>query len=74
MIKLNTTTFLGHMPKINKNGPSSEVLKYKSVFENSHIADCVMKAFIVKKVKKTVPWLYIIEDANINLLKSYLLD
>ena len=48
-------------PKI-KTGDTVTISKYKKVFAKSYVPNWPEEVFVIKKVKKTVPWTYVISD------------
>ena len=40
------------------------ISKYKNVFANFYVPNWFEKTFVIKKVKNTVPWAYVISDLN----------
>ena len=40
------------------------ISKYKSIFEKSYIPNWSKEVFVIKKVKDTVLWTYLIKDLN----------
>ena len=53
-----------------KKNPKSKVddyvriSKYKNIFATGYIPNWSEKNFVIKKVKNTVPWTYVINDLN----------
>ena len=41
-----------------------EYQKYKKIFANSYTPNWSEEVFVIKKVKNTVPWTYVINDLN----------
>ena len=39
-------------------------MKYKNIFAKVYIVNWSDEAFVIKKVKNTVPWTYVISDLN----------
>ena len=64
------------MPRIdfnkenNKEGPKFKVgdhvrvSKYKNIFAKGYITNWSEEDFVIKKVKNTMPWTYVISDLN----------
>ena len=40
------------------------ISKYKNVFAKGHMTNWSEEIFIIKKIKNTVPWTYVINDLN----------
>ena len=50
-------------PKFNV-GDLVRILKYKILFAKGYTPNCSEETFVVKKIKNTVPWTYVISDLN----------
>ena len=40
------------------------ISKYKNIFAKGYTPNCSEEVFVIKKVKNTVPWTYVINDLN----------
>ena len=47
-----------------KVGDHVRISKYKNIFAKGYISNWSEEIFVIKKVKKTVPWTYVINDLN----------
>ena len=47
-----------------KVGGHVRISKYKNIFAKGYTPNCSEEVFVIKKVKKTVPWTYAINDLN----------
>ena len=47
-----------------KVGDHVRISKFKNVFAKAYTPNCSEEIFIVKKIKNTVPWTYVISDLN----------
>ena len=47
-----------------KIGDIVRILKLKNIFEKGYISNWCEEGFVIKKVKNTVPWTYVISDLN----------
>ena len=47
-----------------KIGDIARISKYKNIFANGYIPYWSGEVFVIKKVKNTVPWIYVISDLN----------
>ena len=47
-----------------KVGDHVKISKYKNIFAKGYTPNCSEEVFVIKKVKNTVPWTYIINDLN----------
>ena len=50
---------------LNKVGDNVRTSKYKNVFAKGYMPNQPEKIFVIKKVKDTVPWTYIINEGII---------
>ena len=50
-------------PKL-KVGDHVRISKYKNIFAKNYTPNCSEEVFVIKKVKNTVPWTYVINDLN----------
>ena len=46
------------------------ISKYKNIFAKGYTPNYSEKAFVIKKVKNTVPWTYVINDLNVKKLSK----
>ena len=47
-----------------KVGDHVRISKYKNIFVKGYVPDWSEEMFVVKKIKNTVPWTYVISDLN----------
>ena len=47
-----------------KVGDSVRISKYKNIFTKGYIPNWSEEVFVIKKVKNTIPWTYVINDLN----------
>ena len=47
-----------------KEGDHVRISKYKNIFTKGYTPNWSEEIFIVKKIKNTVPWTYVISDLN----------
>ena len=40
------------------------ISKYKNIFPKDYVPNWTQEVFVVEKVKKTVPWIYVIHDLS----------
>ena len=40
------------------------ILKYKNIFAKGNTPNCSEEAFMIKEIKNTVPWIYVIKNLN----------
>ena len=53
----------GKGPKI-KVGNHVRISKYKNIFAKGYTLNWLEEVFVIKKVKNTAPWTYVIRDCN----------
>ena len=69
-IDVKDNTYINTSKKINNKDPKFKagdrvrILKYKNVFTKGYIPNWSEEVFVIKKVKNTVPWTYVINDLN----------
>ena len=67
-VKYNTHLDFGK--DVNNNDPKFKVgdhvriSKYKNIFAKGYTPNCSEEIFVIKKIKNTVPWTYVIDDLN----------
>ena len=47
-----------------KAGDHAQISKYKNIFAKGYTPNCSEEVFVIKKVKNTVPWKYVINVLN----------
>ena len=47
-----------------KIGDNVRISKYKNIFAKGYVPNWSEEVFVIKKVKNTVPWTYVISDLN----------
>ena len=63
-------TYINADKEINNKDPKFKVgdrvriLKYKNIFAEGYMPNWIEEVFVIKKVKNTVPWTYVINDLN----------
>ena len=63
-----SSTYIDSSKEINnKNrkynvGDIVRISKFKNIFAKGYVLNCFEEAFLIKKVKNTVPWIYVISD------------
>ena len=69
-IDVKGKTYINIDKEVNDNNPNFEVgdhvriSKYKNIFAKYYIPNWSEEVFIIKEIKNTVPWTYIINDLN----------
>ena len=63
-------TYIDFGKEVNDNDPKFKVgdhvriSKYKNIFAKGYTPDWSEEVFMIKKIKNTVPWTYVIDDLN----------
>ena len=69
-IDVKDNTYIGFGKEVNDNDPKFKVCdhvrisKYKNIFAKGYTPNCSEKVFVIKKIKNTVSWTYVINDLN----------
>ena len=69
-IDVNDNTYINADKEINNKDPKFKVgdhvriSKYKNIFAKGYMPNWSEEVFVIKKVKNTVPWTYVINDLN----------
>ena len=69
-VDVKSNTYIDSSKEINdknpkfKNGDNVRISKYKNVFAKGCTLSWSEVLFVIKKVKNTVPWIYVINDLN----------
>ena len=69
-IDVKDNTYIGFGKKVNDNDPKFKVgdhvriSKYKNSFAKGYTPNWSEEVFVIKKIKNTVPWTYVIDDLN----------
>ena len=69
-IDVKDNTYIAFDKEVNDKGPKCKVgdhvriSKYKNIFAKCYTPNCSVEVFVIKKVKNTVPWTYVINDLN----------
>ena len=69
-VDVKVNTYIDFEDKVNDKDPKLKVgdhiriSKYKNIFAKGYMPNWSEEVFIVKKVKNTVPWTYVINDLN----------
>ena len=63
-------TYIDSGKEVNEKGPKFKVddyvimSKYKNIFAQGYTKNCSEEAFVINKIKNTVPWTSVINDLN----------
>ena len=69
-VDVKDNTYLAFKKEVNDKDPKLKVgdhvriSKYKNIFAKGYTQNWYEGVFVIKKVKNTVPWTYIINDFN----------
>ena len=69
-VDVNPSMYIDFNKENNKEGPKFKVVdkvrtsKYKSIFAKDYVPNWSKEVFVIKKVKNTVPWRYVVNDLN----------
>ena len=69
-IDVKDNTYIDFGKEVNYNDPKFEVRdhvrisKYKNIFAKGYTPNWSEEVFVIKKIKNTVPWTYVIDDLN----------
>ena len=61
---INTSKKINYKDPKFKVGDRVGISKYKNIFSKGYMPNMGEEAFVIKKVKNTVPWTYVINDLN----------
>ena len=61
---INTSKEINNKDPKFKAGDHVRISKYKNVFAKGYIPNWSEEVFIIKKIKNTIPWTYVINDLN----------
>ena len=70
LIDVKDNTYINADKEINNKDPKFKVgdhvriSKYKNIFAKGYMTNWSEEVFVIKKVKNTVPWTYVINDLN----------
>ena len=69
-IDVKDNTYINTSKEINNKDPKFKVddhvriSKYKNIFANGYMPNCSEEVFVIKKIKSTILWTYVINDLN----------
>ena len=61
---INTDKEINYKHPKFKVGDYVRISKYNNIFAKGCMPNCGEEVFVIKKVKSTVPWTYVINDLN----------
>ena len=69
-IDVKSSAYIDSSKEINDEDPKFKISdivrisKYKKIFAKGYIPNFSEEVFVIKEVKNTVPWMYVISDLN----------
>ena len=69
-VDVKDNTYIDFIKKVNDKDPKFKIgdhvriSKYKNIFAKGYTPNWSEEVFVIKKVKNTVPWTYVINDLN----------
>ena len=69
-VDVKDNTYIGFKKEVNDKNPKFKVgdhvrnSKYKNIFAKEYMPNWSEEIFIIKKIKNTVPWTYVLNDLN----------
>ena len=69
-IDVKSSAYIDSSKEINEEDPKFKIgdivriSKYKKFFAKGYIPNFSEEVFVIKEVKNTVPWMYVISDLN----------
>ena len=69
-IDVKDNTYIDFGKEVNDNDPKFKIgdhvkiSKYKNIFAKSFIPNWSEEVFVIKNIKNTIPWTYVIDDLN----------
>ena len=69
-INVKHNTCIDSIDEVNDNDPKFQagdhvrISKYKNIFAKDYTPNWSEEIFVIKKIKNTVPWIYVVSDLN----------
>ena len=67
-VDVRSNSYIDSSEEINNKDPElklvARISKYKNIFAKGYTPNWFEEDFLIKKVKNTVPWTYVISDLN----------
>ena len=79
-VDIKNNTYIDSNKEVNDRDPKFKVgdhvriSKYKNIFAKGYISNWSEEVFMIKKIKNTVPWTYLINDLNDEKIVGTLYD
>ena len=61
---INTSKEINNKDPKFKDGDHVRISKYKNIFAKGYMPNWSEEVFVIKEVKNTIPWTYVINDLN----------
>ena len=77
LVDVKLSTYIGFIKGNNekdhkfKVGNNVRISKYKNIFAKGYIPNWSEEVFVIKKVKNTLPWTYVISDLSEEVLGTF---
>ena len=69
-INVKHNTYIDSIEAVNDKDPKFQagdhvrISKYKNIFAKDYTPNWSEEIFVIKKIKNTVPWIYVVSDLN----------
>ena len=69
-INVKHNTYIDSIEAVNDKDPKFQagdhvrISKYKNIFAKGYTTNWSEEIFVIKKIKNTVPWIYVVSDLN----------
>ena len=63
-IEVKDNTYIDSIKEFNDEDRKFRTSKCKNILAKGYTSNCSEEVFVIKKVKNTVPWTYVINDLN----------
>ena len=69
-INVKHNTYIDSIEAVNDKDPKFQagdhviISKYKNIFAKDYTQNWSEEIFVIKKIKNTVPWIYVVRDLN----------
>ena len=77
LVDVKLSTYIGFIKGNNEKDPNfkvgnnARISKYKNIFAKGYIPNWSEEVFVIKKVKNTLPWTYVISDLSEEVLVTF---
>ena len=76
-IDVKNNTYIDFKKESNDTNPKFKVgdhvriSKHKNIFAKGYIPNCFEEIFVISKIKNTVPWTYVLNDLNEEMIGTF---